>query len=215
MTIRTSIINGLSNKGFTYATKGIMGAVVFTTLLKATGRPAFTLMDKKADKESKKFSAANEFLYQLLCLGLTLLMVKPIQKTFFNATKKLLHKIPNFKELEKIKTFHDFEEIGKDIDEFTQKAKEILGTNKTGLNDETAKKQFYTVKGAVEVGSFIGSIVGLTIIAPWLSHIVLHPIMHAIGMNKKENNIGQPTQPYLADAKVPVEDKTKRVDLKA
>lgn len=200
-----SMLQPLSSKKFTYATKGIMGAVVGTTVLKAVGRPAFIMADKKSDKDSKKYTATKELLYQILCLGLTFAMVIPTQKLTFASTKKFMK---GFKELENIKTYKNFKTVNKDIDEFTPEAKKLLKTEATGLTGK-AKEQFNLVKGADELGSFISSIVGLTIIAPLISHEILHPIMHAMGMNKKENNVGQPTEPFLADTKVPTEKASK------
>lgn len=178
-----SMLQPLANKKFTYATKGIMGAVVFTTALKAIGRPAFIYADKKSDPETKKYTAGKEFLYQLLCLGLTFAMILPTQRMTFNASKKLMKGV---KELENIKTYKDFKTVCKDIDEFTPDAKKLLNTTETGLKGD-ARNKFNLVKGADEMGSFISSIVGLTIVAPLISHKILHPLMHALRMEKKES----------------------------
>jgi len=202
------MLQPLANKNFTYLTKGIVGAVVFTTVLKAVGRPAFIMTDKRnKDPEAKKYTATKEFLYQILCLGLTFAMVIPTQHITFAFSKKLMKGI---KELEKIKTYGAFKEVCKDIDEFTPKAIKLLGTKEKGLTG-TAREKFNLVKGADEMGSFISSLVGLTIVAPLISHEILHPVMHAIGMGKKDNNIGKPTETFLADAKVP-NDKTNRLN---
>ena len=45
--------------------------------------------------------------------------------------------------------------------------------------------KYIMAKGAIEFSSLIGSVIGLTILAPELSHLVLHPIMKALGMEKK------------------------------
>lgn len=42
--------------------------------------------------------------------------------------------------------------------------------------------KFVLGKGAIELSSVVGSILGLTILAPELSHLMLHPIMKGIGM---------------------------------
>ena len=68
------------------------------------------------------------------------------------------------------------------------------------LNEEQKSeffRQFYMGKGGIEMSSIAGSVVGLTILAPELSHLILHPIMKFIGMDapshsdkvKKEANI--------------------------
>lgn len=190
-----SISNFLSNKGMTYATKGIMGAVVGTTILKAVGRPAFIMADKHSDAETKKYSATKEFLYQVLCLILTFAMVIPTQKLTFARSKKLMQGV---KELEKIKTYKDFKLVNKDINELTPEAKTLLGTQEKGLTGHVREK-FNLVKGADEMGSFISSIVGLTIVAPLISHKILHPIMHALNMEKKE-----PENPALQKLQQPI-----------
>lgn len=198
--------NFLSNKGVTYATKGIMGAVVGTTVLKAIGRPAFIMADKKSDPETKKYTATKEFIYQLLCLGLTFLMVIPTQKLTFARSKNLMKGV---KELENIKTYKDFKLVNKDINELTPEAKKLLGTKEKGLTDK-AKEKFNLVKGADELGSFVSSIVGLTIVAPLLSHEILHPIMHAIGMEKKEpvdHALNELMQPILPESHHKVDTK--------
>jgi len=43
-------------------------------------------------------------------------------------------------------------------------------------------KQFYMAKGGMEISSIVGSVIGLTLLAPELSHLILHPILHAVGL---------------------------------
>lgn len=201
MTITNSMLNFLSSKNVTYTTKGIMGAVVGTTILKAVGRPAFIVTDKKTDKDSKKYAATKEFLYQLLCLGLTFAMVIPTQWLIFKGSKNFMKGI---KELEKLKTYGNFKTVNNDINEFTPEAKKLLGGTMTKLEGK-AREAFNLVKGADELGSFIASIVGLTIVAPLISHEILHPIMKAFGFGKQHKEIGKPNEVFLADAKVPTQ----------
>lgn len=174
----------LSSKSFTYATKGIMGAVVGTTILKAVGRPAFIYADKHSDKETKKYTAAKEFLYQMLCLIMTFAMVIPVQMLCFKLSKKYI----KLDSLKGIKTYGDFGKVTTDLDELTPKAKAVLNNRTTELTPDE-KEEIGLTKGAVELGSFVGSLVGLTIVAPLISHEILHPIMGALGLDKKPASI--------------------------
>lgn len=200
-----TISNALANKNVATFTKSIAGAVYLTTAIKAVGRPAFIYADKKLDPEAKKYTAGKEFLYQILCLGLTFAMIMPSQRIGFAAAKKHLTK---FTELSGIKKFKDFEIVAKDMDELSQDAKNLLGINK--LQDES-KKALKQVKGGVELGSFVSSILGLTIIAPLISHKILHPVMNYLGMEKKHNDVGKPAEIFLADAKIPTQGSSVNV----
>ena len=57
-------------------------------------------------------------------------------------------------------------------------------------SDKNIKDELSLQKGVIETGAFIGSILGLTILAPQVSHYILHPIMNWTGLNeKKQENI--------------------------
>lgn len=204
-----NISNVLSNKKVTYATKGIMAAVVGTTALKAIGRPIFIMTDKHSDSETKKYTATKEFLYQVLCLGLTFFMVLPAQRLGFNIAKKHMRDIA---ELKGITKFKEFEIVTKDLDELTDEAKKIVGPK---FNDNRSKHALKIVKGGVELGSFVGSIVGLTIVAPLISHELLHPIMHALKMDRdstKDHALETLEQPILHEAH---DQDDNKIDVKA
>lgn len=179
MSISMKVSNALASKKFNYATKGMFAAVVGMTALKAVGRPAFIMADKNSDPETKKYTAVKEALYQILCLGLTFGMVIPGQKLGFNMAKKHLGKFAD-----KIKDLKTFEKVATDFDELTEDAVKILGQSKL---DDSEKLILKKVKGGGELGSFVGSILGLTIVAPLIGHKMLHPIMSALGMDKKES----------------------------
>lgn len=194
MSISMKISNTLANKKFNYATKGMFAAVVGMTALKAVGRPAFIMADKNSDPETKKYTAAKEALYQILCLVLTFGMVIPGQNLGFNMAKKHLGKFA-----EKIKDLKTFEVVTKDLDELTKDAVKVLGQSKL---DDSEKLILKKVKGGGDLGSFVGSILGLTIIAPLIGHEMLHPIMKAIGMDKKESKnpaLERLQQPILSE----------------
>lgn len=171
-----NIGKALENKTLTNLATGIAGTVYVTTALKAVGRPAFIMSDKKSDPETKKYTAVKEFLYQVLCLGLTIAM------------------IPFFKK------------GGKKI------AENILSKESKIEKTDAVKKNI--LEGGAKMGDLVGSILGLTIIAPMISHEILHPIMHAMGMDKKKDTIGKPAEVFLADAKVPTE-KTSKLNVNA
>lgn len=183
------IQRGLSNKTFTYATKGIMGAVVFTTILRGTSRPALIMADKKADPETKKYTAGKELLYQGLCLLLTFGMVIPAQILAFKKAKNYM-KSPELKDF--IKNYGDFKKVNMDIDEFTKKGAEVLGRkeNET-FKSPDAKSEFKLVKGAMELVSFISSIIGLTIVAPAVGNKIIHPMLKKMGWAAEEKSAAQ------------------------
>lgn len=187
MTIKSVTQKVLSNKKFTYGTKGIFGAVVFTTALRAVSRPTLIMADKKADPETKKYTAGKELLYQLLCLGLTFAMVIPSKSLALKFAKKYTKDIPELEGIRKFKGIFSsvkFDEVNKDIDELTEKGANYLGKNK-GESIEN-KDEFKLVKGALELASFFSSIVGLTIIAPALGNKIIHPMLKKIGWAKEE-----------------------------
>ena len=45
-------------------------------------------------------------------------------------------------------------------------------------------ENFNIIKGAIELGNIIGSVFGLALFAPEVSHMIVHPVMKALGMEK-------------------------------
>lgn len=195
----TNVKSILGNEGFAKFAAGAAGAIVTTTALKAVVRPMFIMADKKSDTETKKYTAAKELLYQALCLGIAFSFIPIFNRGGFNLAKKYLK---NDELVNKIKNYKDFKEFKKD-----HKNKESLSP--------IAKEEFGKVNGGVELcGSFVGSILGLTVAVPIISGLILHPILKAIGMEKKEDSIGQPIESYLGEAKVPTE-KADKINISA
>ena len=62
--------------------------------------------------------------------------------------------------------------------------KNILEEIKTAEKDSAFFKQFHVAKGGVEISSIAGSVIGLTVLAPEISHLILHPIMKICGLEK-------------------------------
>ena len=224
-------VNVISKSGFQNTIQNTTAQVSIETGLKAFGRPAFTLIDSHADKETRKYSAAKELLYQLLCLGIYLAVIPPIfKKGGFKLAQKVCNKInqnPNFKNLIEQKAGCKLSTVSVDmfknekgllslyqlghmsptdrINPSNEKAVKLLNTLKENLvetHPETKKileniktttkdsdffKQFHLAKGSMEISSIAGSVIGLTILAPELSHLILHPIMRLVGLEKPHN----------------------------
>lgn len=191
----------LESEKFAKFAKGAAGAVYVTTAIKAIGRPAFIYADKNSDKETKKYTAGKEFLYQLLCLGLTVGMIPAFRYGGFKMAEKHIKNQPLLKEVAKrIADVSPLKKVG-------QFEKEFANIDKMS---PVAKQSMTLAKGGTEVGSFVGSIIGLTIIAPLISHKILHPIMTAVGLEKKHSPKAATIKPEIT----PEWDNNK-VDVKA
>ena len=56
-----------------------------------------------------------------------------------------------------------------------------LGENNKPTYAVMAMVETYNIaKGAIEFGNIIGSVLGLAIFAPYVSHLVVHPVLKAI-----------------------------------
>ena len=70
----------------------------------------------------------------------------------------------------------------------TEKAAKIAELNKNITSGDTFTKENLNVniaKGAIEAGAMFGSVAGLAILAPVISHPLIHPIMNVIKSPKK------------------------------
>lgn len=213
----------IGSTSFAKFAKSTATTVYLMTAVKAAVRPAFNLADKKSDKDSRKFSATNEFLYQVLCIGFAFAMIPFFERGGMKLAEKQFKNIPELKGLTKLSQLDEFQAVenakGFGLKGFknVSKFKEIYLNKTFDANEkklsEKANKAMHLINGGIETGSLVGSILGLTILAPKIGHEVLHPIMKAIGMDKKsddkQKNIGQPKEIFLADAKVPTDAKTK------
>lgn len=176
-------------------------AVSVETGLKMVGRPMFIMADKQADSmEKKKFAATKEMLYQGICLTLYLsVMQKYIKPFFYNVISKNLSKNPedkaNIDEFNRqYKIIEDKHDLMKSTaKKITDKVKrkefknnaidEIIKLKEVIHND----KRLRVGKGAKELSAIIGSILMLTVVAPQISHFIIHPIMKALGFNENSS----------------------------
>lgn len=222
----------LTNVNFAKTAKKTAVTVYLMTGVKAAVRPAFIMGDKKNDKETNKYTAVKEVLYQGLCLVAAACMLPLFERGGYKLAEKSLAKLEGFKGkslsevpgLDKIKKLKDLkkEYLEKAFDDAHVKAVDIAKEAKeaktlTPEQEKTLKadEALHFVNGGVEAGSLIASILGLTLLAPMVSHEVLHPVMKFMGLNKKEDHeIGKPNEVFLADAKNPTE-KAPKVNVNA
>jgi len=167
--------------------------VTVETTMKAIGRPGFILIDNNIDASTKKYAAAKEFLYQATCLLLYATLVVPIFKEgAFKLGPKIFKdyaanfaKFKNSSEYLKYrkyaeKPFQSDRVNNNKIDRlFNEELRQEL---KTKENPE----MFNRIKGTIEAGNILGSVIGLAILAPQLSHAIIHPCLRFLGMEEKK-----------------------------
>lgn len=212
MNIKASAVKILGNESFKTFAAGAAGAIVTTTALKAVIRPAVVMTDKKLDPETKKYTAAKELLYQALCLGAAFSFIPLSKKIGFKFAEKYITKdsvaknildeaeknagvkldgvkskckMDLFKDGAK-KVLEEFEQAKKIIDDKNSSVASKDEAKKTVAKLESTANALYAGNGGIETGSFVGSVLGLTVAVPAISYFTLHPILQAIGMEKKE-----------------------------
>src|SRR5574344_85934 len=181
----------ISNPTIFNLSQNTVAQVSIETSLKAIGRPSFILMDKNIDEKTKKFSATKEFLYQLTCLGIYLAVIIPVfKKGAFKVARKLFKDEQVFKAFKTPEEFMKYHKLNNDA-----KLNKLTEINKN-LNpqDSFTKENIneYLAKGTIEASSIIGSVTGLALVAPVISHPLIHPILKAFGLEKKPE--GTPTK---------------------
>ena len=156
-------INFLTSPKFANMVQNSTFQVASEGCLKAIGRPAFTLCDKTANTQERKYSAAKEFLYQSLSMMSYFALIFPIR----NNTFRLLKHFPQLKgeNITQAKTAEDF--------------KKLFNTMPNGL---TKTK----IKGAQELMSIIASGIILAIITPQIATKLTHPILTKFNTKDEE-----------------------------
>ena len=133
--------------------------------LKAVSRPAFTLADKSASLDARKYSAIKEFIFQ----SASMLMYFAIITTVFQkGGYKCLKKLPKFQKYEALKDINNIKDFTKVYDAFSK-----------GQLSTTAEqaKQLQHTKGGMEVIKMLGSGIILTILCPLVVAKMVSPAM--------------------------------------
>ena len=189
------ITNILSNPALSRISQSTSSSVSIETGLKAVGRPSFILADGKIEPETKRYAAMKEFLYQATCLATYMLLIIPIFKNgTFKVAKKFLKDEASFQKFKNAKEYLNYKKLAvmpkeirlKNINEAKKKPKlseDLLEHLKTAESAE----QYDIIKGSIEAGNIVGSVLGLAIFAPQVSHLIVHPVLKAIGMEKDES----------------------------
>lgn len=201
----SSVSKFITNPTLVNLAQNTDASVATKTVVNSIGRPGFILVDKNIDLETKKFAATKEFLYQATSLLLYIAMIVPLfKKGGFKIAKKHI-----FKNTEGFEHFKDFDEymhyrklasntninnrlqtLEKEIPKKNCKVKDMY--NDTLLAELRKEKpdQFNSVKGAVDFCNIIGSVVGLSLLAPNVSQALIRPVLKLFGMDKpKEQKI--------------------------
>lgn len=198
------IQNILTNPNLFSATQSVATQVTVETGLKAIGRPSFILMDNQIDSQTKKFSSTKEFLYQIICLGIYLGAVIPVfKKGAYSLAKKMYPNEAIFK------AFNSSDDAMKFIKTKPEKRLDVISeVNKTIKDGDKPYKiedmNVNLANGIIQGSSILGSVTGLAIVAPIVSHPLIHPILKAVGLTKHEQDSKTEKQ---EQTKVEIDDK--------
>ena len=196
------MINGitsfLTSNTLSTIAQSTSSSVTIETTMKALGRPGFILIDNNISPDTKKYAATKEFLYQATCLLLYATLVVPVFKHgAFKLGKKLMkNQAENFAKFNGLDEYVKYRKYSKldfaDRKTNTKIDKEMSAELAQYLHTHEGEPERYdAIKGCVELGSLIGSVIGLAILAPQLSHVVIHPALRMLGMEepkKKKDN---------------------------
>ena len=163
--------------------KNTVCAIAVETTLKASGRPAFIYYDKHANKQSKKYAATKEFLYQSFCLGLYLGLINKFKNIAYkHISKKFAANDPEDKR--KLDLYDNFQaKIKNAKDKASKKKLEEQFTHLLHTN-----KDYHFGKGVKEFSSIVATVFILALCAPIVSQIILHPVMDLIFKKNPKND---------------------------
>ncbi len=190
----TAISNAITNTTLTNIARSTNGTVVAKTMVNAAGRPGFILIDSHIDEDTKKFAATKEFLYQITCLAVYLAVIVPIfKKGAFKLAKKYIYKgedgFSKFKNADEFFAYQKYAgKTQKNRTASLSKDHSVYKFDHDGLREDLinnpSPEKYPHIKGSIEFGSLIGSVLGLAIVAPQVSQTFIHPVLKALGLEK-------------------------------
>lgn len=201
-----AVQNFLTSSKFASIAQNTTQSVTIETTLKSIGRPGFILIDNDIDSDTKQYAASKEFLYQATCLGVYLALIVPLFKKggFKLAKEKLFKNTQGFEHFKNVNEYLHYRKLADNPSIKNRQAsleKELIATKDRVIDKYDATLQaelkkenpekFAYVKGAVELSNIIGSVLGLAILAPQVSHAFIHPALKFLGLedkNKKAQN---------------------------
>lgn len=191
----TAISKVITNPYLVNIAQSSDASVTTKTCVNAVGRPGFILIDNNIDLETKKFAATKEFLYQATSLAIYMALIVPIFKNgAFKLAKKYIYKGgEGFNKFTSAKEYLDYrkfaektrndriQSLGKDhsIHKFEH------DNLREDLTNNVIPEKYNSIKGAIEIGNIVGSIVGLSVLAPNVSQACIRPVLKFLGMDKK------------------------------
>ncbi len=215
------VANILLNPQFVNFANNTKYTVTTESFFKATGRPAAIMMDKKVDKDTRKYAATKEGLYQTLCVAIYLTMIPFIfQKYGFKLAQKLMKGDKDFPAFKDANEFLHYTRLAKmDVHErqnhkLMSKISDTLKANDEDpmtlkqhlLKDENPPK-FPFPKGVIELSNLVGTVIGLAWIASELSNYILHPIMNMLGLKQNNKSVEKVNEKPNIDNKANVSNK--------
>ena len=206
----SAITNTIANQHLANIALNPIAQVSIETTLKAIGRPAAILVDKDISPDTKQYAASKEFLYQATCLLTFLGIIVPLfRKGGFQLAKKVLFKDkPEFQKFENVKEFDHYMKLTKKSiedrrltlqkekvkDKYHPDVRKDLETNE---NPET----YPLIVSTIGVFNLMGSVLGLAVLAPQVSHMFIHPALRLLGLEEK-NKKGTEEQKTAPAAKI-------------
>lgn len=194
----SAISKVISNPTLVNVAQNTNGTVVSKTLVNSVGRPGFIIIDSNIDNETRKYAAAKEFLYQMSCLAVYLALIVPVfKKGAFTFAKKYIYKgeegFSKFKSAQEYLAYRNYaDKTLQNRNASLSKDHSVFKFEHDGLREDLLKNKkpelYPHIKGSIELGSLIGSVLGLAIIAPNVSQALIHPMLRFIGMEKKEKD---------------------------